>query len=111
MRTGRQGFDSLSPNGGFFRTALLHHCPQRQRLVRRVLHRVQRVGDKVDQHLLHPVLVTPGENLARLNARSPRYNARIAEFILQDPLKPHRERLVQRLHAAAALTTQRDLFA
>lgn len=56
-------------------------------------------------------LAPGGENLARLNARYPGYNARIAEFIMQDPLKPYRERLVQRLHAAAALTTQRDLFA
>ena len=59
-----------------------------------------------------PVGLAPGgENLARLNARYPGYNARIAEFIMQDPLKPHRERLVQRLHDVAALPTQRDLFA
>lgn len=51
-----------------------------------------------------------GENLARLNARYPGYNARIAEFILHDPLRPLRERLAQRLQAAAALPTQRDLF-
>jgi GT2 family glycosyltransferase len=54
-------------------------------------------------------LAPGGENLARLNARYPGYNARIAEFILQDPLKPHRERLAQRLRAA--LPAQRDLFA
>jgi GT2 family glycosyltransferase len=58
-----------------------------------------------------PVGLAPGgENLARLNARYPGYNARIAEFILQDPLRPLRERLAQRLQAAAVLPTQRDLF-
>lgn len=56
-------------------------------------------------------LAPGGENLARLNARYPGYNARIAEFILQDPLRPHRERLLGRLHGAAALPAQRDLFA
>jgi GT2 family glycosyltransferase len=49
-----------------------------------------------------------GENLARLNARYPGYNARIAEFILHDPLRPLRDRLDQQLRA---VPTQHDLFA
>jgi GT2 family glycosyltransferase len=51
-----------------------------------------------------------GENLARLNARYPGYNALIAEFILRDPLKPLRERLARRLQPARAPTRQHDLF-
>ena len=38
-----------------------------------------------------------GDNLARLLARYPDYNSRIAEFILRDPLKPYRERLAAAL--------------
>ncbi len=51
-----------------------------------------------------------GENLARLNARYPGYNALIAGFILRDPLKPLRERLARRLQPARAQTRQHDLF-
>ena len=51
-----------------------------------------------------------GENLARLNARYPGYNARIAEFILRDPLKPLRERLQRRLQPARPEARQHDLF-
>ena len=40
-----------------------------------------------------------GENLARLNARYPGYNALIAEFIMRDPLAPLRERFAARLNA------------
>lgn len=38
-----------------------------------------------------------GEALARLLARYPDYNARIADFIARDPLGPHRERVLARL--------------
>ena len=34
-----------------------------------------------------------GENLARLTARYPHYNAQVADFILRDPLAPLRERI------------------
>lgn len=51
-----------------------------------------------------------GENLARLNARYPGYNALIAEFILRDPLRALRERLTQRKQQLAAAAPQRDLF-
>ena len=51
-----------------------------------------------------------GENLARLNARYPGYNALIAEFILRDPLKPLRERLLRRLHSGRLEARQHDLF-
>lgn len=34
-----------------------------------------------------------GENLARLNARYPHYNAQVADFILRDPLAPLRRRI------------------
>ena len=34
-----------------------------------------------------------GENLARLNARYPYYNARVADFIRRDPLAPLRQRI------------------
>ncbi len=51
-----------------------------------------------------------GENLARLNARYPGYNARIAEFIMLDPLKPLRERLVERLKSTGRTPAQHDLF-
>lgn len=46
---------------------------------------------------LHP----GGENLARLVARYPDYNALIADFIRRDPLLPLRERLAARLAAAS----------
>jgi len=51
-----------------------------------------------------------GENLARLNARYPGYNALIAEFILRDPLGPLRERLQRRLRPAPPAARQHDLF-
>jgi len=38
-----------------------------------------------------------GENLARLVARYPRYNALVAEFIARDPLAPRRARISERL--------------
>lgn len=40
-----------------------------------------------------------GENLLRLLARYPHYNALVAEFIMRDPLKPYRDRLAQALAA------------
>lgn len=40
-----------------------------------------------------------GDNLRRLLARYPDYNARVASFICQDPLRPLRERLAARLEA------------
>lgn len=55
-------------------------------------------------------LAPGGENLSRLNARYPGYNARIAEFILRDPLKPLRERLQRRLEPARRGARQNDLF-
>jgi len=51
-----------------------------------------------------------GENLARLNARYPGYNALIANFIMRDPLRALRERLTQRMRQLAAAAPQRDLF-
>jgi GT2 family glycosyltransferase len=54
--------------------------------------------------------VPGGENLSRLNARYPGYNARIAQFILRDPLKPLRERLQRRLEPARPGARQNDLF-
>ena len=51
-----------------------------------------------------------GENLARLNARYPGYNALIADFILRDPLMPLRERLKARLAAMPRTPSQRPLF-
>lgn len=41
-----------------------------------------------------------GENLARLAARYPHYNAQVADFILRDPLAPLRERIVATLAGA-----------
>lgn len=38
-----------------------------------------------------------GENLRRLNARYPHYNAMVADFILRDPLAPLRERIARAL--------------
>ncbi|MEJ5207649.1 glycosyltransferase family 2 protein [Denitratimonas sp. CY0512] len=59
-----------------------------------------------------------GENLARLNARYPHYNAMVAEFILADPLAPLRERILAALReptpstaaAPPAAAVQSDLF-
>lgn len=51
-----------------------------------------------------------GDNLARLNARWPGYNERIARFILADPLRPQRERLQRSLAALRRAGPQRDLF-
>lgn len=51
-----------------------------------------------------------GENLARLNARYPGYNALIAGFILRDPLGPLRERFLRRLQPARPEARQHDLF-
>ena len=50
-----------------------------------------------------------GENLARLNARWPGYNARIARFIMADPLRPLRERLIERLEAMIHAAGQLEL--
>ena len=55
-------------------------------------------------------LAPGGENLRRLNARWPGYNERIARFILDDPLRPDRERLAQALAMLAATGPQGDLF-
>jgi GT2 family glycosyltransferase len=52
-----------------------------------------------------------GENLARLNARYPGYNAQVADFILRDPLRPLRERLAQRLATRRRDPAQGALFA
>lgn len=43
-----------------------------------------------------------GENLRRLTARYPHYNAQVADFILRDPLAPLRARLRQALEALPA---------
>lgn len=51
-----------------------------------------------------------GDNLARLLARWPDYNERVARFILADPLRPLRERLLARLEAMSRGGPQRDLF-
>lgn len=55
-------------------------------------------------------LAPGGENLRRLNARWPGYNERIARFILDDPLRRHRERLADALAQRMAETSQGDLF-
>jgi GT2 family glycosyltransferase len=52
-----------------------------------------------------------GENLLRLNARYPGYNARVADFILRDPLRPLRQRLAERLAAHRRDPAQGALFA
>ena len=58
-----------------------------------------------------PVGLAPnGDNLARLLARWPDYNERIARFIMADPLRPHRLRLQERIEALARSGPQRDLF-
>ena len=50
-----------------------------------------------------PEGLTPGGgNLARLLARYPDYNRRVAEFIMADPLRPLRERVLERYAALAA---------
>lgn len=51
-----------------------------------------------------------GDNLARLLARWPDYNERVARFILADPLRPLRERLLARLVAMSRGGPQHDLF-
>lgn len=51
-----------------------------------------------------------GENLRRLNARYPEYNARVADFILRDPLRPLRQRLADRLAARRPDPAQGALF-
>lgn len=59
---------------------------------------------------------TPGgENLARLVARYPHYNAQVADFILRDPLAPLRERIVATLtggapQAVCDAAVQQELF-
>lgn len=63
-----------------------------------------------DAYVLHrgsasfgPLGLKPGgEALARLNARYPGYNARIARFILDDPLRDLRLRLAERLDRLAS---------
>ena len=55
-------------------------------------------------------LAPGGENLARLLARWPDYNERVARFIMADPLRPLRARLQERLEALARSGPQRDLF-
>ena len=55
-------------------------------------------------------LAPGGENLARLLARWPDYNERVARFIMADPLAPLRIALEQRRQALAASGPQRDLF-
>jgi GT2 family glycosyltransferase len=50
-----------------------------------------------------PEGLTPGGgNLARLLARYPDYNRRVAEFIMADPLRPLRERVLERYAVLAA---------
>ncbi len=51
-----------------------------------------------------------GENLSRLLARWPDYNEKVARFIMDDPLRPLRERLLARLDAMARGGPQGDLF-
>ncbi len=51
-----------------------------------------------------------GENLRRLCARYPGYNALVADFILRDPLAPLRARLAARHAALRATPVQRPLF-
>lgn len=55
-------------------------------------------------------LAPNGDNLARLLARWPDYNERVARFILADPLAPLRARLNERIAQQAARGPQRDLF-
>lgn len=51
-----------------------------------------------------------GENLRRLVARYPSYNAQVADFILRDPLAPLRQRILDGLNARHAPAAQTDLF-
>jgi hypothetical protein len=51
-----------------------------------------------------------GDNLARLLARWPDYNERVARFIMADPLAGLRLQLLERMQAMAAAGPQRDLF-
>lgn len=55
-------------------------------------------------------LVPNGENLARLLARWPDYNERVARFIMADPLRTLRVRLHDRIDALVRSGPQRDLF-
>jgi GT2 family glycosyltransferase len=58
-----------------------------------------------------PAGLSPGgENLARLNARYPGYNALIADYILRDPLRTLREAFAQRLEQARLAAPPHDLF-
>ena len=51
-----------------------------------------------------------GENMRRLLVRWPDYHERVAAFILSDPLRPLRERLLRRLEAMDRGAPQGDLF-
>jgi GT2 family glycosyltransferase len=51
-----------------------------------------------------------GENMRRLLARWPDYQQRVAEFILADPLRPLRDRIVRRLTQLQSPRAQSDLF-
>jgi GT2 family glycosyltransferase len=51
-----------------------------------------------------------GENMRRLLVRWPDYHERVAAFILADPLRPLRERLLRRLEAMDRGAPQGDLF-
>ncbi len=55
-------------------------------------------------------LAPGGDNLARLLARWPDYNERVARFIMADPLAARRIALEQRLQSLASSGPQRDLF-
>lgn len=55
-------------------------------------------------------LAPGGENLVRLCARYPGYNAAVADFILRDPLAPLREHLAERHRGLRAVPLQRPLF-
>lgn len=55
-------------------------------------------------------LAADGDHLARLLARWPDHNERVARFIMADPLRPLRARLADRIEALARSGPQRDLF-
>jgi GT2 family glycosyltransferase len=55
-------------------------------------------------------LASGGENLRRLCARYPGYNAAVAEFIMRDPLAHVRQALADRHAAHQAVPLQRPLF-
>lgn len=55
-------------------------------------------------------LAPGGENLQRLCARYPGYNAAVADFIMRDPLAPLRDQLAQRHLVHRAKPVQRSLF-